>query len=48
MSRYAVGVKAYRHWLTMKEPHWANVQYSVNYQDYLTIQHQKETNFKFG
>lgn len=27
-------LKAYRHWLTMKEPHWANVQYSpVNYQD---------------
>ena len=27
-------LKSYRHWLTMKEPHWANVQYSpVNYQD---------------
>ena len=27
-------LKAYRHWLTMKEPHWANVQYTpVNYQD---------------
>jgi Fe-S cluster assembly protein SufB len=27
-------LKAYRHWLTMKEPHWANVQYSpVDYQD---------------
>jgi len=27
-------LKAYRHWLTMKEPHWANVQYSpINYQD---------------
>jgi Fe-S cluster assembly protein SufB len=27
-------LKAYRHWLTMKEPHWANVKYpSVNYQD---------------
>ncbi|HSW56300.1 MAG TPA: Fe-S cluster assembly protein SufB [Ignavibacteriaceae bacterium] len=27
-------LKAYRHWLTMKEPHWPNVQYSpVNYQD---------------
>jgi Fe-S cluster assembly protein SufB len=27
-------LKAYRHWLTMKEPHWANVNYSpVNYQD---------------
>jgi Fe-S cluster assembly protein SufB len=26
-------LKAYRHWLTMKEPHWANVQYPpVNYQ----------------
>ena len=27
-------LKAYKHWLTMKEPHWANVQYSpVDYQD---------------
>jgi len=27
-------LKAYRHWLTMKEPHWANVNYPpVNYQD---------------
>ena len=27
-------LKAYRHWLTMKEPHWANVKYSpVDYQD---------------
>jgi Fe-S cluster assembly protein SufB len=27
-------IKAYRHWLTMKEPHWANVQYSpVDYQN---------------
>jgi Fe-S cluster assembly protein SufB len=27
-------LKAYRHWLTMKEPHWPNVKYSpVNYQD---------------
>ena len=27
-------LKAYRHWLTMKEPHWANVQYKpVDYQD---------------
>jgi len=27
-------LKAYRHWLTMKEPHWANVQYSpVDYQN---------------
>ena len=27
-------LKAYRHWLTMKEPRWPNVQYSpVNYQD---------------
>jgi len=26
-------LKAYRHWLTMKEPHWANVQYPpVDYQ----------------
>jgi len=26
-------LKSYRHWLTMKEPHWANVQYSpVDYQ----------------
>jgi Fe-S cluster assembly protein SufB len=27
-------LKAYRHWLTMKEPHWANVNYPpVDYQD---------------
>ena len=27
-------LKAYRHWLTMEEPHWANVQYTpVDYQD---------------
>ena len=27
-------LKAYRHWLTMKEPTWANVQYApINYQD---------------
>ena len=27
-------LKAYRHWLTMKEPHWPNVTYSpVKYQD---------------
>ncbi|HXF67457.1 MAG TPA: Fe-S cluster assembly protein SufB [Burkholderiales bacterium] len=27
-------LKAYRHWLTMREPHWANVRYSpINYQD---------------
>ena len=27
-------LKAYRHWLTMKEPHWSNVHYPpVNYQD---------------
>ncbi|MCU0414327.1 MAG: Fe-S cluster assembly protein SufB [Ignavibacteriaceae bacterium] len=27
-------LKAYKHWLTMKEPHWANVKYSpVDYQD---------------
>jgi len=26
-------LKSYRHWLTMKEPHWANVQYTpVDYQ----------------
>jgi len=26
-------LKAYRHWLTMKEPHWANVTYGpINYQ----------------
>ncbi|MDD5218176.1 MAG: Fe-S cluster assembly protein SufB, partial [Candidatus Omnitrophica bacterium] len=29
-------LKAYRHWLTMKEPRWANVSYPViNYQDYI-------------
>ena len=27
-------LKAYRHWLTMKEPHWANVKYpAIDYQD---------------
>lgn len=27
-------LKAYRHWLTMKEPHWQNVQYTpVDFQD---------------
>ena len=27
-------LKAYRHWLTMTEPHWANVKYNpINYQD---------------
>jgi len=27
-------LKAYRHWLTLKEPHWPNVKYApVNYQD---------------
>ncbi len=27
-------LKAYRHWLTMKEPHWANVEYpALDYQD---------------
>ncbi len=27
-------LKAYRHWLTMKEPTWANVQYPpIDYQD---------------
>src|SRR3989304_2254046 len=26
-------LKAYRHWLTMKEPHWANVKYPpIDYQ----------------
>ncbi|MFH0754523.1 MAG: Fe-S cluster assembly protein SufB, partial [Candidatus Omnitrophota bacterium] len=27
-------LKAYRHWLTMKEPHWANFHYEpIDYQD---------------
>jgi Fe-S cluster assembly protein SufB len=27
-------LKAYRHWLSMKEPEWANIKYpAVNYQD---------------
>ncbi len=27
-------LKAYRHWLTMKEPKWANVRYApIDYQD---------------
>ena len=29
-------IKAYRHWQTMKEPHWPNVHYPpINYQDYI-------------
>src|ERR1700683_5024237 len=29
-------LKAYRQWLTMTEPHWANVHYPpINYQDYI-------------
>ena len=29
-------VKAFRHWQTMEEPHWPNVQYPpINYQDYI-------------
>ena len=29
-------LKAYRHWLTMTEPHWANVQYPpIDYQAYI-------------
>jgi Fe-S cluster assembly protein SufB len=29
-------IKAYRHWQTMEEPHWANVHYPpINYQDYI-------------
>ncbi|MCH7771616.1 MAG: Fe-S cluster assembly protein SufB, partial [Bacteroidetes bacterium] len=27
-------LKAYRHWLTMKEPHWPNVKYpEIDYQE---------------
>ena len=27
-------LEAYRHWLTMEEPHWANIEYDpINYQD---------------
>src|SRR3954466_2297020 len=27
-------LKAFRHWLTMKEPHWANLSYpEIDYQD---------------
>src|SRR5688500_12777683 len=40
-------LKAYRHWLTMKEPkHWPNVQYpEINYQDiiYYSAPKQKAT-----
>ena len=29
-------LKAYRHWLTMTEPHWCNVQYPpIDYQSYI-------------
>src|SRR5512138_2648520 len=27
-------LKSYRYWLTLKEPHWANIKYNpINYQD---------------
>ena len=38
-------LKAYRHWLTMEEPHWPNVSYpKINYQDviYYSAPKQKE------
>ena len=38
-------LKAYKHWLTMKEPHWAKVSYSpIDYQDlyYYAAPRQKE------
>src|SRR5262245_8589313 len=29
-------LKAFRHWLTMKEPHWSNAYYPpLNYQDFI-------------
>lgn len=37
-------LKAYRHWLTMKEPHWANVEYAaINYQDIIYYSAPKTT-----
>ncbi len=38
-------LKAYRHWLTMKEPHWANIHYDpIDYQNivYYSAPKQKE------
>jgi len=42
-------LKAYRHWLTMKEPHWPNFQYGpIDYQalTYYSAPKQKNTNPK--
>ena len=37
-------LKAYTHWLKMKEPHWANLQYPpVNYQDIIYYSAPKQT-----
>ncbi len=41
-------LKAYRHWLTMKEPHWAAVKYpAINYQDtiYFSAPKPKKSSF---
>ena len=37
-------LKAYKYWLKMKEPHWANLQYSpVDYQDIIYYSAPKQT-----
>ena len=37
-------LKAYRHWLTMEEPHWSNVHYNkINYQDIIYYSAPKKT-----
>jgi Fe-S cluster assembly protein SufB len=38
-------LQAYRHWLTMKEPAWANVHYpKINYQDIIYFAGAQEKN----
>jgi Fe-S cluster assembly protein SufB len=38
-----VRLKAYRHWLTMKEPHWANVDYApIDYQKIIYYSEPKQ------
>jgi Fe-S cluster assembly protein SufB len=38
-------LKAYRHWLTMREPHWSNVHYPpVDYQDIIYYSAPKQKN----
>lgn len=40
-------LKAYRHWLTLKEPTWANIKYpTINYQDIIYYSAPKRKNLK--